>query len=171
MPSSRPLELPSFPARRSSDLAVSGLFQPIAAAIFGVCGGSHEAAKQGGNNDMLKAHVFLHQPSGLPYRMFAPEMGTNPALPFYPDRKSTRLNSSHVKISYAVFSPSRTPFLPCTTLFRSSRQRSFPADSGRYLRRLRRQPRGSQAGREQRYVESACVSPSTVGPPLSHVCA
>src|SRR5207302_5840771 len=24
-------------------------------------------------------------------------------LPFYPDRKSTRLNSSHVKISYAVF--------------------------------------------------------------------
>src|SRR5690606_6611016 len=39
------------------------------------------------------------------------------------DRKSTRLNSSHVKISYAVFclihrSP-RSPLFPYTTLFRS----------------------------------------------------
>src|SRR5690606_38956461 len=42
---------------------------------------------------------------------------------FNPDRKSTRLNSSHVKISYAVFClrprpPRSTPF-PYTTLFRS----------------------------------------------------
>src|SRR5207302_3375473 len=29
--------------------------------------------------------------------------GLEPALEAYPDRKSTRLNSSHVKISYAVF--------------------------------------------------------------------
>src|SRR5690606_9399362 len=41
------------------------------------------------------------------------------------DRKSTRLNSSHVKISYAVFCltlrpPSSTLF-PYTTLFRSQR--------------------------------------------------
>src|SRR5690606_13072410 len=41
------------------------------------------------------------------------------------DRKSTRLNSSHVKISYAVFcliprTPS-APLFPYTTLFRSAR--------------------------------------------------
>src|SRR5436309_1374960 len=41
------------------------------------------------------------------------------------DRKSTRLNSSHVKISYAVFClirrPPRPPLFPYTTLFRSLR--------------------------------------------------
>src|SRR5690606_33384275 len=40
------------------------------------------------------------------------------------DRKSTRLNSSHVKISYAVFClirrPPRSTLFPYTTLFRSS---------------------------------------------------
>src|SRR5690606_17567000 len=37
------------------------------------------------------------------------------------DRKSTRLNSSHVKISYAVFCPTpSTTLFPYTTLFRSS---------------------------------------------------
>src|SRR5436309_1204580 len=39
------------------------------------------------------------------------------------DRKSTRLNSSHVKISYAVFClicrPPGSPLFPYTTLFRS----------------------------------------------------
>src|SRR5690606_30123395 len=39
------------------------------------------------------------------------------------DRKSTRLNSSHVKISYAVFCltrpPLRSTLFPYTTLFRS----------------------------------------------------
>src|SRR5437879_150743 len=51
-------------------------------------------------------------------------VGTGRNLPFYPDgvrltgidRKSTRLNSSHRCISYAVFSP-----FPYTTLFRSRR--------------------------------------------------
>src|SRR5436309_1756152 len=48
-----------------------------------------------------------------------------------PDRKSTRLNSSHVKISYAVFClilrlPQSTPF-PYTTLFRSSSAKAPPA--------------------------------------------
>src|SRR5438874_1668802 len=43
----------------------------------------------------------------------------------YPDRKSTRLNSSHVEISYAVFClkilrrPPRSTLFPYTTLFRS----------------------------------------------------
>src|SRR5690349_18929853 len=46
------------------------------------------------------------------------------------DRKSTRLNSSHVEISYAVFClirrPPRSPLFPYTTLFRSW---SCPLDS------------------------------------------
>src|SRR5436309_10788229 len=43
---------------------------------------------------------------GLPARIFALRGGGNPTRPrHFPflDRKSTRLNSSHVKISYAVF--------------------------------------------------------------------
>src|ERR1035438_9322221 len=35
------------------------------------------------------------------------------------DRKSTRLNSSHLGISYAVFRPPRSTLFPYTTLFRS----------------------------------------------------
>src|SRR5262245_50218459 len=44
--------------------------------------------------------------------------------PKHQDRKSTRLNSSHLGISYAVFClcrrPPRSPLFPYTTLFRSS---------------------------------------------------
>src|SRR5690606_1451457 len=40
------------------------------------------------------------------------------------DRKSTRLNSSHVKISYAVFCVPRPTLFPYTTLFRSLLQLS-----------------------------------------------
>src|SRR5690625_5031718 len=50
-----------------------------------------------------------------------------------PDRKSTRLNSSHVAISYAVFClhttrhpSSITPLRPYTTLFRADRIRATP---------------------------------------------
>src|SRR5690606_17079313 len=49
-----------------------------------------------------------------------------------PDRKSTRLNSSHVKISYAAFCPRPprpTPF-PYTTLFRSSAVTTHQAPVG-----------------------------------------
>src|SRR3712207_6364162 len=46
-----------------------------------------------------------------------------------PDRKSTRMNSSHANISYAVFCllmirrPPRSPLFPYTTLFRSGHLR------------------------------------------------
>src|SRR5690606_31737867 len=53
------------------------------------------------------------------------------------DRKSTRLNSSHVKSSYAVFCPTLPPpyppLLPYTTLFRSPR----PPRLARCCRNLR----------------------------------
>src|SRR5690606_30548937 len=48
------------------------------------------------------------------------------------DRKSTRLNSSHVKISYAVFClirlTPRSTLFPYTTLFRSPREEGFSDD-------------------------------------------
>src|SRR5699024_1860110 len=50
------------------------------------------------------------------------------------DRKSTRLNSSHVSISYAVFLPPTSPPVPYTTLFRSGSDLSaaFGEDSTTY---------------------------------------
>src|SRR5437868_10719958 len=70
-------DLRSFPTRRSSDL----LFLPLAIASWW---GRPPA-------DATAALWLL----GL----FAVSIG----LPFFADRKSTRLNSSHVSISYAVF--------------------------------------------------------------------
>src|SRR5690554_1139180 len=62
--------------------------------------------------------VSAPEPSGTQ----APSASTVPAP--HSDRKSTRLNSSHVRISYAVFclktrTPPRSPLFPYTTLFRS----------------------------------------------------
>src|SRR5690554_7266653 len=46
--------------------------------------------------DMRKVIENLH-------KEFAPNQFRKPNLIVFPDRKSTRLNSSHVRISYAVF--------------------------------------------------------------------
>src|SRR5690606_41959247 len=81
-------DLPSFPTRRSSDLPAIE-FQVAESAVP--------------RPRRLRTTV----PSGtarlrLPLRVAA--MITVDAVPVTPeDRKSTRLNSSHVKISYAVF--------------------------------------------------------------------
>src|SRR5690606_39228798 len=51
-----------------------------------------------------------------------------PEMAFAEDRKSTRLNSSHVKISYAVFcflQHPLPPLFPYTTLFRSDWSEDF----------------------------------------------
>src|SRR5690606_41423501 len=91
-----PRPVPSFPTRRSSDLvgpncragrdAVLLLLQRRAdGRLSGVRGGVLRPA----NDHMLHNQGKL-QPS------HDPDAGG-------PDRKSTRLNSSHVKISYAVF--------------------------------------------------------------------
>src|SRR5690606_39628745 len=53
-----------------------------------------EAADSGRQHDGLNRFPGLLTPVGL---------GTFPPLQIRGDRKSTRLNSSHVKISYAVF--------------------------------------------------------------------
>src|SRR5690606_41047962 len=92
--SADPPHLPSFPTRRSSDLrsllrrvlqeyAAEGL-RPVVAS---------------------ELEFFLFEPNPDPLRPFEPPRGldgrTSDAAGA--DRKSTRLNSSHVKISYAVF--------------------------------------------------------------------
>src|SRR5690606_39755755 len=92
--------LPAFPARRSSDLAA---FLP------------DRSAKR--TLSRMLSGVRDQPASGFPgaYRTLAPTLygpqlyeiqGTRVVMitsPSRPDRKSTRLNSSHVKISYAVF--------------------------------------------------------------------
>src|SRR5690606_39931852 len=97
-----PLDLHSFPPRRSSDLrppgrpyrpgAYSGADRrlrtvPHAIRVAGVLSGNLRHAAQG----VLMAAAFFVTGTDT-------EIGKTTI-----DRKSTRLNSSHVKISYAVF--------------------------------------------------------------------
>src|SRR5206468_10595271 len=78
--------LPSFPTRRSSDLrncfGVPSLFEVTGAVCHGVAGRSE------------CLHAFEHPPAIV---------DLTAAGQREPDRKSTRLNSSHDQISYAVF--------------------------------------------------------------------
>src|SRR5699024_12825784 len=75
--------LPSFPTRRSSDL--------VAEATSGI-------TKT--NPDVVLLDV--HMPDGGGLAVLKNITNANPGYDG-PDRKSTRLNSSHVSISYAVF--------------------------------------------------------------------
>src|SRR5690242_21126516 len=78
----RPLH--SFPTRRSSDLLTPFRARPVARA-FRLSSGHGVAARHRG--------WVQHHPALAPV-----EAGAGPE-----DRKSTRLNSSHMSISYAVF--------------------------------------------------------------------
>src|SRR5699024_11838557 len=92
------LHLNSFPTRRSSDLAsVLHSYQQVAEKYFGNPSSIHQL---GAEVDQLQmkareqaAELLNIQPSEVD-------------LPL--DRKSTRLNSSHVSISYAVFCLKKT---------------------------------------------------------------
>src|SRR5439155_19501902 len=87
-----PLDLHSFPTRRSSDLPESnyGYWYP-GKNNDGGAGGGFEPRPWGhawlGNKEMGRGSWWYSGEIDLGYR----------------DRKSTRLNSSHVAISYAVF--------------------------------------------------------------------
>src|SRR5690606_41714444 len=91
-------ELHSFPTRRSSDLGWLGLrhhemLQLTTAALL------HDVGK------MLVPEDILNKPDVLTEEEFE-EMKNHTIYGYNllkEDRKSTRLNSSHVKISYAVF--------------------------------------------------------------------
>src|SRR5690606_41668787 len=102
-PSDAHPDLPSFPTRRSSDLL------DAARKTVLVFGGS-----QGGrsiNNAVVEAAPALlargdvqivHQTGKIHFADVAARAGVVDGAPPLADRKSTRLNSSHVKISYAV---------------------------------------------------------------------
>src|SRR5690606_41761105 len=93
-----PRDVPSFPTRRSSDLgyfaslALAHADAAIAITNHGQCSEAHGATTLDHLADAIDAnHLFAQAVVFL--------LGGVPTL----DRKSTRLNSSHVKISYAVF--------------------------------------------------------------------
>src|SRR5690606_40146113 len=88
-------DLHSFPTRRSSDLEELPVFFPRPHAI-----GLNTTADVG-----YTASLAVNQLAAVDYANeqvnLVPVPGRSAAL--MQDRKSTRLNSSHVKISYAVF--------------------------------------------------------------------
>src|SRR5690349_24016977 len=79
-------DLHSFPTRRSSDLAVVPLSTPASSRVV-------RATSQAGRSSRLVG--WRPAAAGWPTDATAGEARA--------DRKSTRLNSSHVEISYAVF--------------------------------------------------------------------
>src|SRR5690606_40962397 len=83
--SAEPLALPSFPTRRSSDLLLHFCLSP--AMVETVVPADLVASASSKLDGVLKISCRI--------RVFCCMLSQ--------DRKSTRLNSSHVKISYAVF--------------------------------------------------------------------
>src|SRR5690606_42091531 len=87
-----PRDLPSFPTRRSSDLRPA----------------LRHAHAHGRQDDALQIHHQERRPAPRQNRHLHAQAGVRRqrfrhAHASEQDRKSTRLNSSHVKISYAVF--------------------------------------------------------------------
>src|SRR5207253_4436959 len=94
------LNLPSFPTRRSSDLRTSRYNRYVDAQGLGTrtdVGYLRTYRLKGCFSREKCEGVFFEQR----YRPSWPTLQLN--LLSRPDRKSTRLNSSHVAISYAVF--------------------------------------------------------------------
>src|SRR5690606_39520957 len=91
-------ELLSFPTRRSSDL---GFASPGSSPASRVAPASSHATRECGG---LRGFHLAEQPlqAGEMLLIVAAEI-VDQAAHGDGDRKSTRLNSSHVKISYAVF--------------------------------------------------------------------
>src|SRR5690606_39852194 len=92
-----PLALHSFPTRRSSDLFL------IIDKFVNILGDFLHRLNKFGLTGIASSHAF-HECSeiymiGNGHRLIPPRVFKTMAV----DRKSTRLNSSHVKISYAVF--------------------------------------------------------------------
>src|SRR5207249_5685781 len=89
-----------FPTRRSSDLSLSGLKNTTAhGTVYIDCGQGIEdgyGAGTGGPTGRVDTCLFVTCQSGVRHGDNYPSIGNG-------DRKSTRLNSSHVSISYAVF--------------------------------------------------------------------
>src|SRR5699024_11303813 len=93
--SAPPPPLRSFPTRRSSDLLRRGCQRGSGSALDDVDGEAAERCLL-----VLRGHIR----AGLAHRLdHLVEADSMLAVAPQRDRKSTRLNSSHVSISYAVF--------------------------------------------------------------------
>src|SRR5690349_22794591 len=90
----RPPRSTLFPTRRSSDLGQ--------AAACPHCKTPYQAAAGGGSLDFDDFFELTDKGKDAPKPPPAAPVAAAPSAP-PPDRKSTRLNSSHVEISYAVF--------------------------------------------------------------------
>src|SRR5207247_10945221 len=102
MSSSPPSEFASFPTRRSSDLgfaqrAGTGHFEGPPLGISFLVGDFHQQVRMRINPFDLRN--FARQRD----RFVEVELSLHRVVRQYRDRKSTRLNSSHEWISYAVF--------------------------------------------------------------------
>src|SRR5437868_4351301 len=114
-------DLHSFPTRRSSDL---DLVELLVRGIVGLVAGEQELAASDDHGEHV-VEVVRDAAREPPDRFDLLELAhlvlalTQDLI----DRKSTRLNSSHVSISYAVFCLvrplPRSTLFPYTTLFRS----------------------------------------------------
>src|SRR5207253_5771584 len=98
-----PLHPPAFPTRRSSDLLPVST-PLLALAVFGLLARARAAPVPSGSAELTMAVQRLQKTpddQALRTRIIELARKLKPA-PAIPDRKSTRLNSSHVAISYAV---------------------------------------------------------------------
>src|SRR5207302_8242883 len=101
LPTPRPPHPPPFPTRRSSDLAGS-----VGCLGEAVCPAGAAAAREGrgraaaGESEAGSGFSFARLDAG---GSRVPVLSDSCRDRAAADRKSTRLNSSHVKISYAVF--------------------------------------------------------------------
>src|SRR5262245_10994692 len=126
------LALHSFPTRRSSDLVAIDFGLPV--AVFSMeMSGEQVAMRMLGSIARVSQHkIRTGRVEEDDWSRVTKGLEKLQAASI--DRKSTRLNSSHLGISYAVFclrrlSPCFTLF-PYTTLFRSRRHRFRPAGGG-----------------------------------------
>src|SRR5690242_13528800 len=115
--------LHSFPPRRSSDLGGSHALSPR----FRLRRRQRRPHHRSRTDRQSRRHDGRRRPirRRLPLRPGARTIAWKVRPSRRQDRKSTRLNSSHMSISYAVFSSIRPPpcaaLFPSTTLFRSRR--------------------------------------------------
>src|SRR5690606_40598183 len=84
----------SFPTRRSSDLGHPPVRRQRSPTLAPGCPPRR-------HNPPAQASPHTHPPHAI--SSAPPSLGTRAQFRTHQDRKSTRLNSSHVKISYAVF--------------------------------------------------------------------
>src|SRR5437660_527842 len=113
-------DLPSFPTRRSSDLAFDIQLGRVPPTFGAFPRRAYSTDNPFIGYPLAYQYLTSLRADALPAN--ADELLQMRARGWLSrDRKSTRLNSSHVAISYAVFclSPHRSTLFPYTTLFRS----------------------------------------------------